>query len=1063
MPFTPIESLQDDQLDLLFGTNVQPTQPRPQTDAPGPVQLLKDSFTRHNTVYNAYRTMMDSVSGNAPGLAEDTGYDPIAEAKRYGIPEDRLGSFAYVDNQKEFDYMVDKLRKEDEARERLDNGGLTSLMTDLAAGVLDPVNFLPVGSAILKWGTAGSAVKGAIAGAGAGIPSMLASELSLKAMQETRSTEEVATNVLAGAMLSGVLGAGVGALTKSQAQAAKTLSSYDEAAESARRQNLGESIGAARVDENAAVNEALRAASLEDLNLQQPEGAIAKGLFNANIASAAKFVSPSVRLALSDNVELRRTVHGLVNTGLQVEGHKADLSFSNVETSAERYHGMLVNAIAREDEAFKVYRAKGGTLKRDAFLTEVIGATRRGNKHASPEVVAASKAYTKEFLEPLEDAAVEVGILDADLVKARRAKGENYVTRLWDADKIAANQPEFEARLRSDLDLLIRKNVSEVRDDLGVMITKLKATSELDGKLKAKLRSYMKELDMEDEAVARQELANDLEFEQRLRTDEDAIADYVEESVAAIVQKLKKAVPTEPIPRLRTGLKGPLRARSLPLDTLRYEDFLVNDMAAIGSRLARTVGAQIELKRHFGTYEFQDLADRILKEHEQTIKDLPSGADRTKAKERIQRDVKDLRTMWELVSGTYHTTHHDPDSFIVKAAAGAKTFNYATYLGEVVVSSFSELMTPVLRHGIQRTLGAQVKTLVNSLKRADKDLKKVNKRALRQMDLAVDTVRATRALSIYGAEDQVFARNGYERLLGRVGGAATKLTFLDRFTEVTQGITATITHTRIHDALYSSKLSKADNEFLNYIGIDKKMRDRMKAMFDEHGYMEGDMPVFDTSAWQDRAAAEAYKHAITMDNRNSILIPGVGDKPLFTNTPIGGMLTQFMSWAMASNQRILLSGLQRSDGHFLEGVALMVGLGMMSYYTKALLNDREVSDDPRVWIAEGIDRSGVVSLLFFANRQTENFGLGIHQLTGEQLSRNAYRSAWGDILGPSFATGERLHRALYSSTKPLRGEELNEGDISNYRRLILFNNVVGPGQIFNRIEEQMKQNIRENK
>jgi hypothetical protein len=67
----------------------------------------------------------------------------------------------------------------------------------------------------------------------------------------------------------------------------------------------------------------------------------------------------------------------------------------------------------------------------------------------------------------------------------------------------------------------------------------------------------------------------------------------------------------------------------------------------------------------------------------------------------------------------------------------------------------------------------------------------------------------------------------------------------------------------------------------------------------------------------------------------------------------------------------LIRGLGEDHVDFLTGAAAMISMGMAVYYMKGLSGNFEVSDNPGVWIAEGIDRSGVLSVPMEINNMLE--------------------------------------------------------------------------------------------
>ena len=66
----------------------------------------------------------------------------------------------------------------------------------------------------------------------------------------------------------------------------------------------------------------------------------------------------------------------------------------------------------------------------------------------------------------------------------------------------------------------------------------------------------------------------------------------------------------------------------------------------------------------------------------------------------------------------------------------------------------------------------------------------------------------------------------------------------------------------------------------------------------------------------------------------------------------------------------------------LSGFISAVGLGMFSYYLRKQMAGKEVSNDPIVWINEGLDRSGYLGILAEYSHIADKVGLGFATMTG---------------------------------------------------------------------------------
>ena len=176
-----------------------------------------------------------------------------------------------------------------------------------------------------------------------------------------------------------------------------------------------------------------------------------------------------------------------------------------------------------------------------------------------------------------------------------------------------------------------------------------------------------------------------------------------------------------------------------------------------------------------------------------------------------------------------------------------------------------------------------------------------------------------------------------------------------------------------------------------------------------------------TQAWQDAEAATTYRAAIQREVDKIIVTPGQ-DKPLFMSREMGGVIGQFKTFAFASTQRMLLSGLQQRDLAALNGAILGMGLGMVSYALKT--DHNKLSDNPAKWVTEGIDRSGALAWMMDVNNTMEKItggAIGINPLIGENgASRYASRDAASAVFGPSYGL-------VFGTVLPLMAAAANMG------------------------------------
>jgi len=211
----------------------------------------------------------------------------------------------------------------------------------------------------------------------------------------------------------------------------------------------------------------------------------------------------------------------------------------------------------------------------------------------------------------------------------------------------------------------------------------------------------------------------------------------------------------------------------------------------------------------------------------------------------------------------------------------------------------------------------------------------------------------------------------------------------------------------------------------------------------------GIIKITDSAA---RRAREVFRAAVAKEVDTIIVTPGVADKPLWMSTTEGRVIGQFKSFAMSATQRVMLLRLQQRDLATLNGLLLSVGAGMMVYAQKTLQSGKPLSDDPGIWLREGVDRSGVTGFLFDINNMSEKFTrntIGINALTGgPTASRYASRNVAGALFGPTFG----LTQTIGSITGAAATQDVSQSDVKAMRRMVPYQNLFYLDKLFDAAE-----------
>ncbi len=398
-----------------------------------------------DTAAAAFRLENTLSSAIARGLnnePEVEGYNPFDDISGY---EDDAMSFVRSRSPRETQQIKWRIDQQRLDRRVLQHSGGIGVAAAVSAGILDPL-FLPAmlvpGSAVIR---GEGAVSAGLKGLGAGAAGATVTEIPLWATQETRTGREAAVAIAASSVLSGLFGAGMGALSN---RIPRDANNKTGAAvwNDMRAAFDGGSVGARSVRDTTMAQETL-------------EG-------TAGAARALQKTNPLLRTAQSPSKTTRQIAQDLAESAFITRKNTEGIATQTaVETLVKRHDARIAFATEFLDGQYAKLRTgkPGGRLTRlkvgardllsrekgmsfSEFKRQVSRAMRRGDNHPIAEVAAAAKYYRQNVFEPLKNHAIRLGILPKN-VTARGA--ESYLSRLYSWKKIEADRPRF-ARLLAE-------------------------------------------------------------------------------------------------------------------------------------------------------------------------------------------------------------------------------------------------------------------------------------------------------------------------------------------------------------------------------------------------------------------------------------------------------------------------------------------------------------------------------------------------------------------------------------------------------------------------------------
>lgn len=385
-------------------------------------ELFDAAFRTENTL----GSFIARESGLPDSVVNNESFNPwdhISEEEK--LDDVFVGNIITADNEIEIDAVRKQRDRERKDRKLLSESGADGFFAGLAAGMIDPVNFIPVGGTTYKtYKTGASIMKSAAATAGVASGSQAAVESALHATQIERTYGESAVNVGFAAILGGTIGAVPPAirhlLTKESEINFKD--SMDPEPKLAAGENPifkkgdKKSVGAAAVDEEI-----------------QVQGRIARAM------TKALGFDPLSRSLTSDLQQTRQLAVELAENPLAMESKSGNFSANPVESSAKIKDGMYYEALKGHDDAYKAYRKEGGTLKRREF-NEAVSKELRNPETADASIKGAAESWRGKLYEPLKKELIDNGLLPDDVEVTTAA---SYLNRVWNKEKVRSNLDSF--------------------------------------------------------------------------------------------------------------------------------------------------------------------------------------------------------------------------------------------------------------------------------------------------------------------------------------------------------------------------------------------------------------------------------------------------------------------------------------------------------------------------------------------------------------------------------------------------------------------------------------------
>ena len=493
-----------------------------------------------------------------------------------------------------------------------------------------------------------------------------------------------------------------------------------------------------------------------------------------------------------------------------------------------------------------------------------------------------------------------------------------------------------------------------------------------------------------------------------------------------------------------------LKKRVLDLPDEALEPYMVSNVDQVMQAYMRSTVPELQIRTRLPGKNLNDSIDSAI---ENIRIEADSQLEKATPKQRkalqkaITRDTADIRATFDILLGRYMlpVAEHKKFSNLANTFRG---LSFMANMGMMTIAAVPDVARPMMQHGFM----AYAKALPASFLTFASKRSRIAQNELKSLGIALDVINNSRLYAMSEVTEIGTRMEKWTRRFSKYSGMNHWNTHMKLFS-------AMVSQNRfIDDAIRYSKLSARKTERLAKAGIDEAMAARIAAQAQEHGEKISGSWHASTTKWTDREAADLFDRVLLRDVDNTIVTPGIADKPLFMSTQMGKTVMQFKSFFLAAHNQVLIPAMQqmaRGDAAALQGMATAVSLGMMVEWIRMQTSGRseELEDYGAAdWLRAGIDRSGIATLPMEVVNILDRAAEGrISRAVGMQEgSRYFYRNLGGSFLGPVAGYADD---AIGTFQNLAAEGEMTASDVHTLRKLMPYQNLFYTRDLLTKIEE----------
>ncbi len=1010
--------------------------------------VWKEAFKQENTLGSWLSNQTTEV------YEPEEGYSPFTQEETLKGYEQYANSFVGLRSPLAVEDMKQQIDAEVERKQYLanvDNGTIASI----AAGVFDPIT---VASMLIPMGgiaRSASLAKNIGAGAVAGVVGEAITETALHSSQETRTMKESAINLGIGAIAGGAIN-GIGSvwlkrLDAKRAEESATLltdnleainsgkssSIFDGAVEEVKQESLLSGLGRIEVQADSldivedlgeeGVNRSVGAAGV-DFSGSELVGQ-GKGITGALIA-LQKQVSPNVYLAANTNHEIREIGSLLYSDNLI---RKANLDGDKAFT-----HDFSVETVTKMKEDAEI-----------STLTEHMNRDYTKYARNNPEVTK------QEFESMVMDNFYEVSGASTDPIITDAADGMRSLMKMYSADMINQGMLNPVGLVRDIHSMGGDITGSDVKHVFKPMLWDYTTILNQRGTFENLLVKHIENLNIR--------LGKDnLLYGQKAKTlSKRQVADVARRMTGAILDDTKStAAPYKELTDLFENSKEFTQhdlanmsgyIKTLRLDGNDFKQFQNRDYRQVINGYIHHYAPRIQLQRAANEYstvlgenyhevfvnQVDDIYGRKLSKLDKQIEGANGKKRKELEKERnsINKEYSATKDKVKTAIQVLDRTFEPPKTEFAKTASEAgrvlRVGTQVAYLGNVVASSITDLVTPMLQEGMTNYFGSLLHVAKGNMTKAGRAYRKLSREEQKANAIGLERLTQRRMkelaeMDLRSSHTTIPYLTKSADKLQEVFGKFSGMNYWTDAMKIMSGNATSYRLVRTAQKAQQGKLTKTDKVFMSQMGFDEQdMIDMVK-----YQRMFGDFTVdgstgemfFQAAKWSNRNAinmrrglvdeveldtehltnlAERIRASVLNRVDSTIVSPSKSDLPKMMHKEWGKLILQFKSWMLSYTGRTLIPAIQQTNGslaakaNFVGSFTALGSLAVMADYFKHEMKGTDKKYDWNIGsiVQVAVNNSGILGILGEVTNITE------------QLSNNAI---------PSIASGIGMTTAALS-------------------------------------------------